>query len=154
MKARLIFADNSAPPIDIASDVTVVGRREDCDICLDHKSISKLHCVIARADGTLHVRDLGSTNGTRVNGQKVRRAALLPDDQLNIASIVFRVWLGPDDVVEEKGKRRRSDPAHPSMSDGEACHTDDDSDPVILAGPPVQTNDLPDVYPDSPKAKG
>ena len=154
MKARLIFADNSSPPIEIASDVTVVGRREDCDICLDHKSISKLHCVIARADGTLHVRDLGSTNGTRVNGQKVRRAALLPNDQLNIASIVFRVWLGPDDVVEEKGKRRKSDAAHPSILDGEACHTDDDSDPVILAGPPVQTNDLPDVYPDSPKAKG
>ena len=40
MKARLIFADNSSPPIEIGDDVTVVGRREDCDICLDHKSIA------------------------------------------------------------------------------------------------------------------
>jgi len=153
MKARLIFADNSSPPIEIGDDVTVVGRREDCDICLDHKSISKLHCVIARAHGTLHVRDLGSTNGTRVNGQRVRRAALAPDDQLDIASVLFRVWLGPDDVVEPENIKRHSESLSMSAIDAACSHNEDDSDHSIPVGPPVQTNDLPDVYPDPPKAK-
>jgi pSer/pThr/pTyr-binding forkhead associated (FHA) protein len=43
----------------------------------------------------LFVRDLASTNGTRVNGQRVTRGALLPGDELSFASVKFRVDLGP-----------------------------------------------------------
>src|SRR5438445_10871337 len=95
MRSRLIPLDGS-PAIEIVKDVTVVGRREECDLILPHKSISQMHCVIVKTDGLLFLRDLGSTNGTRVNGQRVRRAALLPNDQISIASYKFRVHLGPD----------------------------------------------------------
>src|ERR671910_3514659 len=95
MRARLVSADGG-PSIDVVKDLTLFGRDEDCDVRLDHKSVSKLHCVVVKTDGLLLVRDLGSTNGTRVNGQRVRRAALLPDDQLTIAHFKFRVNLGPD----------------------------------------------------------
>ena len=81
MRARLIPLD-SAPVIELVKDLTLVGRNDDCDVRLDHKSVSKLHCILVKTDGLVLVRDLGSTNGTRVNGQRVRRAALLPDDQL------------------------------------------------------------------------
>src|SRR5262249_40049086 len=94
MRAQLIPLEGGAP-IEIVKDLTLVGRQEDRDLQLDHKSVSKLHCIIVKTDGLLLVRDLGSTNGTRVNGQRVRRAALLPNDQLNIASYRFRVYLGP-----------------------------------------------------------
>ncbi|MGE5192401.1 MAG: FHA domain-containing protein, partial [Deltaproteobacteria bacterium] len=51
-------------PITIDKDVTIVGRQaEHCDIVLDRKSVSKIHCIIARTDGLLFVRDLDSTNG-------------------------------------------------------------------------------------------
>src|ERR1700726_4224249 len=93
MRAQLIPLDGS-PPIDILKDMTVVGRKEDVDVRLDHKSVSKMHAVIVKTDGLLLLRDLGSTNGTRVNGQRIRRAALLPNDQLNIAGYNFRVHLG------------------------------------------------------------
>src|SRR4051794_11990120 len=96
MRAQLIPLDGT-PPIDITKDLVVVGRKEDCDIRLEHKSVSKLHCVIVRTDGLLLLRDLGSTNGTRVNGTRVRRAALLPNDALTIAHFKFRVFLGPDE---------------------------------------------------------
>ena len=48
-----------------------VGRKEECDVRLQHKSISKMHCVIVKTDGLLLLRDLGSTNGTRVNSYKL-----------------------------------------------------------------------------------
>src|SRR5947207_15355025 len=95
MRAQLIPTDGS-DPITIDKDLTVVGRKEDCDLRLDHKSVSKMHCVIVKSDGLLLLRDLGSTNGTRVNGQRVRRAALLPNHQLAIANYQSRAHLGPD----------------------------------------------------------
>lgn len=86
--------------IRITRDITVVGRRpEICDLVIPNDSISKIHCVISKTDGLLFVRDLGSTNGTRVNGQRVTRGALLPGDELAIASVKFKVHLGPDEEV-------------------------------------------------------
>src|SRR5881296_1441053 len=84
MRAQLMPLDGGAP-VDVAKEMTVIGRQDQCDVRLDHKSVSKMHCVIVKTDGLLLLRDLGSTNGTRVNGQRIRRAALLPNDQLSIA---------------------------------------------------------------------
>src|SRR5262249_46070495 len=75
-------------------DLTLIGRDEDCDVRLEHKSVSKLHCVVVKTDGLLLLRDLGSTNGTRVNGQRVRRAALLPNDTVSIANLKYQVKFG------------------------------------------------------------
>ncbi|MBY0514817.1 MAG: FHA domain-containing protein, partial [Gemmataceae bacterium] len=93
MRARLVAADGG-PPIDLTKDLSLIGRDEDCDVRLDHKSVSKLHCVVVKSDGMLLLRDLGSTNGTRVNGQRVRRAALLPNDTLAIANLKYAVKFG------------------------------------------------------------
>jgi predicted component of type VI protein secretion system len=96
MKAELV-PENGDPPIPITRDLVVVGRRDYCDIVIEHSSLSKRHCVLVKTDGLLIVRDLISTNGTKVKGQKVRWAALLPDDRLALGSYKLRVYLGPDD---------------------------------------------------------
>ncbi|QDU79810.1 FHA domain protein [Polystyrenella longa] len=99
MLAKLIPLDGS-DPIIIEHDLTLVGRSQGfCDLYIDKHSISKLHCLIARTDGLLYIRDLASTNGTRVNGQKVTRGALLPGDELFFAGIGFKVYLGPDEPL-------------------------------------------------------
>ena len=95
MKAELVPTDGS-PPIPITKDVTVLGRREFCDVHIDHASLSKRHAVLVRTDGLLMVRDLASTNGTKVNGQKIMWAALLPNDRLTLGRCKFKVYLGSD----------------------------------------------------------
>jgi predicted component of type VI protein secretion system len=97
MKAELIPGDGG-DPIPISRDVTVLGRRDFCDIQIDHPSLSKRHCVIVKTDGLLVIRDLATTNGTKVKGQKIRWAALLPGDKIALGSIKFQVYLGPDNV--------------------------------------------------------
>lgn len=95
MKAELVPV-NGDPPIPITRDVTVVGRREYCDVQIPHASLSKRHCVLVRTDGLLMVRDLATTNGTKVNGQRVMWAALLPNDRISLGGYKMRVYLGPD----------------------------------------------------------
>jgi pSer/pThr/pTyr-binding forkhead associated (FHA) protein len=98
MKAELIPVDGG-PAIPITKDLTVVGRREFCDIQVDHPSLSKRHCVIVKTEGLLIIRDLATTNGTKVKGQKIRWAALLPDDKIAMGSIKFKIYLGSDDAL-------------------------------------------------------
>jgi pSer/pThr/pTyr-binding forkhead associated (FHA) protein len=141
---------NGGPTVDIVKDMTVVGRKETCDLCLEHKSISKIHCVIVKTDGLLLLRDLGSTNGTRVNGQRVRRAALLPNDQIAFASIKFRVAFGPDEQLAvpaaEHTQQLDAEELAALMAKGGTLK----NEPSSLEMPvlPAQVNPLPDVYPD------
>ncbi len=101
MEAKLIPV-LGGKPINITSDLVLVGRKHGlCDLILDKASVSKLHCLIVKTDGLLFVRDLGSTNGTKVNGQRVTRGALLPGDELAFASVKYRVHLGPGEPADD-----------------------------------------------------
>jgi pSer/pThr/pTyr-binding forkhead associated (FHA) protein len=141
MRARLVPLDNT-PPIDLNNDLTLVGRTEDCDSQIHHKSVSKFHCVLTKTDGLVFVRDLGSTNGTRVNGTRVRRAALLPNDLLAIAAFRYQVRLGDsvDDIVEPSQTQQEL------LPDAEESSQENEIEKPRLASPPLQRNVLPDVY--------
>src|SRR3954454_10319515 len=129
MRARLVSADGG-PSVDLLKELTLFGRDEDCDVRLDHKSVSKLHCVIVKTDGLLILRDLGSTNGTRVNGQRVRRGALLPNDQVHITSVRYKVFLGPDEAPAE-AYTQRLDAGDLARLKGSGGAPDDDDDSEV-----------------------
>jgi len=89
-------------PIPLLKDEILIGRRRSCDICLDFNNISGKHCQLRLINSVWHVRDLGSTNGTSLNGMSVTSEKnVLPDDELAIASHVFTIDYepgGPDSV--------------------------------------------------------
>src|SRR5215472_7176089 len=60
-------------------DVTIIGRNPECDVVLQPKSVSRRHAAIVRKDGGFLLRDMGSTRGTFVNGQKIANPVLLQD---------------------------------------------------------------------------
>lgn len=102
MLAQLI-PKQGGPPITLTRAITVIGRSSKlCDLVIDHVNVSKQHCILVKTDGLIYLRDLGSTNGTRVNGQRVIRGALLPGDQLSLSGISFKIHLGPDKPVGGK----------------------------------------------------
>ena len=117
MKAELIPADGG-PPIPITKDVTVLGRREFCDIRVDDPSLSKRHCILVKTDGLLVIRDLATTNGTKVKGQKIRWAALLPEDRIAFGGVKFKVYLGPDDVLSPSELIARGLPIRSKATNG------------------------------------
>jgi len=55
-----------------------IGRMEPCEIVIADKEISRRHCTVRMAGGTLTVTDLGSTNGTYLNGQRMAGTAVVP----------------------------------------------------------------------------
>jgi pSer/pThr/pTyr-binding forkhead associated (FHA) protein len=78
--------------VRLTNGVTTVGRQEGCQLRISSSQVSRKHCQLFEQKGLLYVKDLGSSNGTYVNGQKVVEArALVPGDELTIGSVKFRV---------------------------------------------------------------
>jgi pSer/pThr/pTyr-binding forkhead associated (FHA) protein len=94
--------------IPLISEVMTIGRRESCDICLKFQNISGTHCELSRRNGVWHIRDLGSTNGVKVNGERTLRRPLRPGDEISIANhkyiIQYQLPVGStiEDVLAEE----------------------------------------------------
>ena len=130
MKSELVPI-NGEPSIPIVRDVTVIGRHESCDVRIDHVGLSQRHCVLVRTDGLMIVRDLITTNGTKVNGQRVKWAALMPRDLLSLGGYKVRIYLGSDEATapseEARGGGERS--GDPNASSVVASAPDDAARP-------------------------
>lgn len=77
----------------IPGSVATVGRDRNNDIVIDHPSVSKLHAKIRQDDQGLYLSDLGSTNGTYVNDDKVMECQLAHQDWVSIGKHVLIVDL-------------------------------------------------------------
>lgn len=153
MRAQLVPL-KGGNPILIRRDITLVGRQTDlCDIILEKTSVSKLHCVLVRTDGLLFLRDLGSTNGTKVNGQRVIRGALLPGDELSFASEKYRVEMGPDqpgDEVEEENAAVTEEIAVSGEAQDLFSPSEQEAELSTMARDPLEAESASDVRPLDP----
>jgi len=82
-------------PIPLLKTTLTVGRRESCDIVLRFPNVSGEHCELSLADGFWSVKDLRSSNGTKVNGTRVTEQRLRPGDKLAIAKHEFEISYNP-----------------------------------------------------------
>jgi len=69
----------------------IIGRQTDCQIRIPSSGISRHHCELTLADGKVLLRDMGSSNGTYVNRQKVQQAQLSAGDLIGLGDLVFAV---------------------------------------------------------------
>src|SRR5271168_1395846 len=93
MPARLVALEDG-PDINMDRAMVVVGRHPSCDTRLDSLRVSRHHCCMTQENGEVMVRDLGSTNGIRINGQRVEIGRIRPGDELSIAHIRYRLENG------------------------------------------------------------
>jgi predicted component of type VI protein secretion system len=90
MPAQLV-ALTEGPSILLDKPILLFGRHPECDIQIDSRKISRRHCCIAQVSDYLVVRDLGSTNGIRINGVRVLEGRLKAGDELTIGGSRYKV---------------------------------------------------------------
>jgi pSer/pThr/pTyr-binding forkhead associated (FHA) protein len=72
----------------LPGNIRTIGRATGADFIVDAALISRVHCrLTALTDGELEVRDLESTNGTYVNGERIETARLAPGDRLQVGRV-------------------------------------------------------------------
>jgi predicted component of type VI protein secretion system len=77
--------DNTIVEFPLKAEQSLIGRSSRCDVCIKHPGISAEHAVIRQVSGAATVEDLGSTNGTRVNGKKLTQMhTLRHGDQIGV----------------------------------------------------------------------
>lgn len=103
MNANLVLfkKGGEAKTFPLPSTVTVVGRRQDCDLCVPLMVISRRHCELNQDQGQLKLRDLGSRNGTFVNGRRVEETQLNPGDEIQVGPVKFGVQIDgqPEELI-------------------------------------------------------
>jgi adenylate cyclase len=104
-----LIPERGGDPIPLIRDSLTLGRRESCDICMRFPNVSNTHCELTFRDGYWHIRDLGSTNGIKVNGARVQERYLHPGDTITIAkrnyTIEYQLMAGRqtmDEILEEE----------------------------------------------------
>jgi pSer/pThr/pTyr-binding forkhead associated (FHA) protein len=89
---QVVRGRSATTTLRLGNGVTSLGRHDDCLIRIKSSQVSRRHCEVIDADGKLVVRDLGSSNGTFVNGKRViGQQALKVGDELTVGSVTLRV---------------------------------------------------------------
>jgi pSer/pThr/pTyr-binding forkhead associated (FHA) protein len=91
-----LVALTEGPNIPLDKPIVLIGRHQECDIQIPSRKISRRHCCIAQVNNHLVVRDLGSTNGIRINGIKIVEGNLQAEDELMIGNMRYQLKLSPE----------------------------------------------------------
>lgn len=119
-------ADGERRSFSLPRAITVIGRREDCDLRIPLADVSRKHCRLIIEEDTLKVEDLGSSNGTYVNGQRIQEQIVQAGDTITVGPVTFVAQI--DGVPAD-------DEIQPAIG---AAANDDTS---LAAGPPAGLED-------------
>lgn len=89
---NIIRGRGASETVKLVDGVTTVGRQDDCQLRIKSSQVSRKHCEIFEKKGLLLVKDLGSSNGTFVNGQRIDGQRVIePGDMLTIGPVKLKV---------------------------------------------------------------
>lgn len=93
-------SDGTRRDFPLVKDRVVIGRKVNCDLRIPLTSVSRQHCELIIDDGTVSVKDLGSSNGTYHNSVRVQEANLSAGDELVVGPVVFTLIVDgqPEDI--------------------------------------------------------
>jgi predicted component of type VI protein secretion system len=143
MPAQLLSLSDG-PSLLLDKPVLLVGRHEECDIQLNSRKVSRKHCVIAQVGEALVIRDLGSTNGVRINGVRVEDGTLRTGDELAIGNFRYKVHVEQRREVlappKSPAAKQPGGAGHPAGSPKQPAISEDDlleaaEEPVPLPEP-------------------
>ena len=78
--------------LPVGARVTLLGRAPDCDCVLSDETVSRQHAALRHHEGSWFLRDLRSTNGTRVNGSRVLdEVEVRPGDRVTFGALAYRL---------------------------------------------------------------
>lgn len=92
---RVLIGDSAGETIEIPQGKFLIGRETDCHLRREGGFLSRHHCVLLHDEYTLRLRDLGSKNGTFVNGHRIGAGAtiLLNGDMVEVGEIMLEVTI-------------------------------------------------------------
>ncbi|MFZ5833423.1 MAG: FHA domain-containing protein [Planctomycetota bacterium] len=105
MEVKLVVCSGKSvgKTIAVSAAKFLIGRSEDCHLRPQSDLVSRHHCAILVDEGSASIRDLGSRNGTQVNGERIRsEVELKPGDRVKVGPLEFDVQIG----VEVGGKKK------------------------------------------------
>jgi pSer/pThr/pTyr-binding forkhead associated (FHA) protein len=125
----------------------LIGRAADCDLQVESQFVSAYHCILLLDEYTLQLRDLGSKNGTLVNGRRVGTSAniLLHNDTISIGEVNLLIDLSPQ-APEAIGLPSEVEPSSTRsavFSEGDGVRADG----AEIIPPPNSKGDSPGAFP-------
>ena len=142
MPAQLV-AITDGPSIVLDKPILLLGRHPECDIQLNSRKVSRRHCCLAQVNTYLVVRDLGSTNGIRINGVRVLEGRLKPGDELTIGNFRYQVTWSDQPASATSGAATPA-PVKKSSAPIAASDFDKDEDDMLEScDEPIALNKIP-----------
>jgi len=131
---------DAAKTLQLSQDVVTFGRSKENVIILRNIKASRHHAKIERIGGTYQISDLGSGNGTRVNGQKIDFQALSTGDEIRIGDAVVTLK-SIDDAIEGEDVSEEPTEQIELQGDDDLKIQDDASDGDAVVGEPISLDD-------------
>ncbi len=104
LTVKLLFSPGTAnvDELELTKDEVSVGRGSGCDVILNDKKASRKHAIIRRSGLSFVIKDLGSANGTFVNGIKIEEQELSGDDSITIGDVSFQFQALSADYINQQ----------------------------------------------------
>lgn len=113
----VLFKKNgSQKSFTLPSNITVIGRRHDCDLCIPLEDVSRRHCQLDRNNETLEIRDLDSRNGTFLNGEPINgETTVKAGDYLRVGPLTFQFQIDgqPQKTAPPQDNGEKAAPGQP-----------------------------------------